>query len=148
MPFPSECRHQKQATTLGHVYIWGGGGWEGRRTHFADQSSRFTHHPLVSALEFAFPEYRKEKRQILGLSREFVFSAHSKAQRHHSKLCSCKRRQAKVNCATPAPAGHHCKAMLSNIHPLESPLERASRAASTCTPTRAQSPRRSHARLG
>lgn len=111
---------ERQATTPGHVYICGAGRG-GAHTLQLSQSSHFTHHPRVSAPEFAFPAYRKGKRQVLGLDREFVSPHVPKGTAAALKMIlslACKLRPL-------APQSHHCKARLSNIHPLESPLRRA-----------------------
>lgn len=142
MPFPSECWRQNQTTPPGHVYIvgWGGG------TLFAAQSCRFTHHPCVSALELAFPEYREGKGKYWGCVGSLfsrTFQRRSGTAQNYTAANCAKLRYTALHLPQKAIAARQWSATSTRY---KGHL-RGPRAAYAFTPTRAQSPRRSRARL-
>lgn len=121
---PRECWHQRHYVTTRppprHVSTFS------RARRFAVQSSHFIT-PQVSA------EYRKGKGQLathLGLNREFVlpkpeFYGTFEGTGVPLRTTGENFALSKVNRVVSAPESHYGKAMLNNIHPLESPPERA-----------------------
>lgn len=121
--------------------VGGGGG-----TLFAAQSCPFTHRPCVSALEFAFPEYREGKDKYWGcvgslFSRTFQRRSGT-AQSYTAANCA-KLRYTALHLPQKAITARQCSATSIRY---KGHL-RGLRAVYAITPTRAQSPRRSRARL-